>query len=47
MSQVDKYLITVIWGDSALENRFETYPYSLSEHELKMLASRQRFIQSL
>ena len=47
MSQVDKYLMTVIWGDSALENRFETYPYSLSEHELKMLASHQRFIQSL
>ena len=47
MSQADKYLMTVIWGDPALENRFETYPYSLFAQELKMLASHQRFIQSL
>ena len=47
MSQADEYLMMVIWGDSALENRFETYPYSLFKHELKMLDAHQRFIQSL
>ena len=47
MSQADQYLMTVIWGDPVLENRFETYPYSLFEHELKMLAAHQQFIQSL
>ena len=47
MSQADQYLMMVIWGDSALENRFETYPYSLFKHELTMLATHQRFIQSL
>ena len=47
MSQVDQYLMTVIWGDSALENRFENYPYSLFEDELKMLSAHQRFIKAL
>lgn len=47
MSQADQYLITLIWGDSALENRFDCYPYSLFKHELEMLAAHQRFIQSL
>ena len=47
MSQADKYLMMVIWGDFALESRFETQPYSLFKHELKMLAAHQRFIQSL
>lgn len=47
MSQVDKYLMTVIWGDPALENCFETYPYSLFDYELQMLAARQRFIDLL
>ena len=47
MSQADEYLIMVIWGDFELENHFETYPYSLLKHEIKMLAAHQRFIQSL
>ena len=47
MSQADQYLMTVIWGDSMLENYFETYPYSLFAHELEILAAHQRFIQSL
>ena len=47
MSQADQYLMTIIWGDDTLEKRFETYPYSLSEYELKMLAANHQFNQSL
>ena len=47
MSQSDQYLMMVIWGDAALERRFENAPYSLLEYELKMLDIHEQFIQSL
>ncbi len=47
MSEAEEYLMKVIWGDATLERRFETSPYSISEHDLKMLAAHHQFIQSL
>lgn len=47
MSQADQYLMTVIWGSVALEKRFDSSPYSLSEYELIMLAAHHQLIASL
>ena len=47
MSQDDLYVMTIIWGDSALKKRFETAPYSLSKFELEMLSAHHQFSKAL
>jgi hypothetical protein len=47
MTNRDKDIIAVVWNDLVLRKKLETYPYSLSKIDLKLLELNDEFNQRL